>query len=85
MAGMPHKVLLRALRTVAAVSNGPRSLVTAFLEPVFPNLDLALVLKQRLDVFDRWFVDCVADDLQALPNLDLDTGQPIAAEVDPAA
>lgn len=85
MAGMPHKLLLRALRTVAAVSNGPRSLVTAFLAPVFPNLDLALVLKQRLDVFDRWFVDCVADDLQMLPNLDLDTGQPIAAEVDPAA
>ena len=60
-------------------------MIAAFLTPVFPNLDLALLLKDRLDYFDRWFSDCLATNLRELPNLDLDTGEPIADEVDPAA
>lgn len=80
LATVPHKLVLQALRTAAAVSRGSRSIVTAFLHPVYPDLELGLNLKSRLDLFDRWFYRCVATDLRELHNLDLDTGLPISEE-----
>lgn len=77
LTAVPNRVALNVLRTAAAVSSGPRSLVTAFLQPVLPPLELGLHFRDQLDKFARWFAECVATELQVLPNLDLDTGQPI--------
>jgi hypothetical protein len=78
---LPNRVALNVLRTVAAVSNGPRSLVTAFLYPVLPPMELGLQFRDQLDKFLIWFERCVATDLRCLPNVDLSTGQEIGEDV----
>lgn len=80
-AAAPAKVVLQTLRTAAAVSCGRRSIVTGFLYPVFPSLDLGLALKDAADAFLPWFTQCVSSEMRYLPNIDLDTGRVIGDHV----